>query len=465
MSRLIYVLGASALALSSIGLAAAPAAPAPSSVAAPAMTSATYPALAKLFEDWRAFVLPRTTNFVPDYSKAAMTRMAAELPQYRQRLKAIDRTGWPESALVDYKLVEAEMNGLDFDFRVLMPWARDPSYYATVFADWSDVPLHEGPSAYPNLNLYDFSYPLSRTDERKLTAMIGAIPQILENARITLKDGNAKDLWTYGDRAFREQSETLAALQDGTLVMRTLEGPRPAIMKGASPALIDAIRRAKVATDAFAQWVAAEAPKKTGSVGVGKDDYNWYMKNVAHVPYDWDAQVLLLQRELDRSIASLRLEELRNRALPPIKEINDPVAYRKMAEAKTAYFNTFVIDAGLLHDQPYFRAAMEAQTGDYVPPEKRNFFYHIMALDPLPLVSHAIHWTDLARMKYEPTASPIRRLPPLFNIYANRSEGFATAFEELVMQVGLYDDIPHGRELVWIALANRAARGLASLYV
>src|SRR4029079_15564077 len=33
------------------------------------------------------------------------------------------------------------------------------------------------------------------------------------------------------------------------------------------------------------------------------------------------------------------------------------------------------------------------------------------------------------------------------------------------MQAGLYDDIPHGRELVWIMLANRAARGLASLWV
>jgi hypothetical protein len=37
--------------------------------------------------------------------------------------------------------------------------------------------------------------------------------------------------------------------------------------------------------------------------------------------------------------------------------------------------------------------------------------------------------------------------------------------EEIFMQAGLYDDIPHGRELVWIMLANRAARGLASLRV
>jgi hypothetical protein len=30
---------------------------------------------------------------------------------------------------------------------VRQPWARDPSYYATVFGEESDVPAHEGPSA------------------------------------------------------------------------------------------------------------------------------------------------------------------------------------------------------------------------------------------------------------------------------------------------------------------------------
>jgi len=53
----------------------------------------------------------------------------------------------------------------------------------------------------------------------------------------------------------------------------------------------------------------------------------------------------------------------------------------------------------------------------------------------------------------------------LFNMYADRSEGFATAMEEIAMQEGIYDDEPHGRELVWAMLANRAARGLASLRV
>jgi hypothetical protein len=105
------------------------------------------------------------------------------------------------------------------------------------------------------------------------------------------------------------------------------------------------------------------------------------------------------------------------------------------------------------------------QLGDYTPPEQRNFFTHVTALDPLPLSSHQFHWIELARLKHEPNPSPIRATPPLFNIYEDRSEGFATAMEEILMQAGLYDDEPHGRELVWIMLANRAARGLASLRV
>ena len=425
----------------------------------------TYPQLAGLFADWRMFVVPAMKAGVPDYSPAAMARMAAALPGYRQRLKAIDTAGWPLAARIDQQLVEAEMNGLDFHFRVLKPWARDPTFYANVFGEQSDVPAHEGSYAEPNIDLYTYRYPLNKADEAKLTALLGAVPATLAAAKLNLKDSNARDLWTYGDRAFKEQSAVLAALAAGTLVMRTLEGHIPAVTKGAGKPFLAAANAARIATDDFAAWVAAQVPKKTGPSGVGKDDYNWYVKNVELMPYDWDQQTALLQRELDRSLASLRLEEARNKDLPPITPIEDAAAFRRMAEAKTAMFNSFIAEKGLAPDTPEFRAAMAAQTSDYAPPDKRNFFSHVTALDPLPLLSHSIHWIDLARMKHAPHASPIRRVPALYNIYANRSEGYATAFEEIAMQAGLYDKIPHGRELVWAMLANRAARGLASLHV
>ncbi len=422
-------------------------------------------ALIALFDDWRAFVRPDIKGGLPDYSATAMARKAEGLPRLQARLKAIDMRGSLPAAQNDRRLIEAEMNGFDFFLRVLKPWARDPGFYQTVFGEESDVPAHEGPSANPTIDLFKYSYPLTAGDDRQLTTMLGALPAMLRAARTNLAQSNAADLWRYGDRTFREQSKVLAALERGDLRMRTLEGERTATLSGASTELRAAVAAAKRATDDFAEWIKAEAAKKTGPSGVGKANYDWYLANVTLTPYTWDQQVTLLQRELDRSLASLRLEELRNRNLAQIATIDDPAAYRRMAEAKTAKFNAFLIDTGLVADKPYFRAALVAQTSTYTPSDQRNFFSHVTALDPLPLLSHSTHWIELARLKHEPRQSPIRRTAPLFNIFADRSEGFATAMEEVVMQAGLYDDIPHGRELVWIMLANRAARGLASLRV
>ncbi len=460
MRKLMWAVAVAALA----SAACSQADPAPSSAAKRSVGQ--HAALVTLFTDWRAFVQPDLRAGVPDYSAAAMARKAADLPRYRARLNAIATAGWTAADVNDWRLIEAEMNGFDFFLRVLKPWARDPGFYQNVFGEESDVPAHEGPSASPTIDLFKFSYPLSAADDRKLTELLGGVPAMLTAARVDLAASNAADLWRYGDRTFREQSDVLAALDRGDLKMRTFSGTQAASLAGASPALRRAVHEAKAATDSFADWIAAEAPKKTGPSGVGKANYDWYVAHVELSPFSWDQQVTLLQRELDRALASLRLEEVRNRGLPPITPIDDAAAYRRMAEAKTARFNDFLVATGLVPDKPYFRKAMAAQTSDYAPPgPDRNFFANVTALDPLPLLSHSTHWIELARLRLEPRASPIRQTPPLFNIFADRSEGFATAMEELVMQAGLYDDIPHGRELVWIMLANRAARGLASLHV
>ncbi|MDL2340139.1 MAG: DUF885 family protein [Pseudomonadota bacterium] len=451
-------------------LATAAAIAGPSSAAAspPPVVSAataTHAQLASLFSEWRQFVSPAMTAGLPNYSAAAMASKKAALPVWRKRLAAIDQTGWSVSDKDDARLFEAEINGFDFFLRTLKPWSRDPGFYQTIFAEMSDVPAHEGPSAEPNIDLWKLAWPLSAADDAQLAASLHNVPAMLAQAKRNLAPSQAHDLWAFGDRAFNEQADALAALQAGTLSLNSLEGRRTVGLDGASPALRSAVGEARSATEDFALWIKAEAPRRTGPSGIGKDNYNWYLKNVLLSPYSWDDQVVLLERELDRSLASLRLEEARNRNLPPIAEISDPVAYRKMVEARTAKLYDLLIATGIFPDKPYYRAALAGQMGVYTPPAERNFFTHVTALDPLPLSSHQTHWIELARLRNEPHPSPLRDTPPLFNIYEDRSEGFATAMEEIVMQEGLYDDIPHGRELVWAMLANRAARGLASLRV
>jgi len=435
-----------------------------SAMAAPANAS-NYRDLLSLYSKWRAFEAPAVTACVADYTAAAMAAKAKGLTGFQHKLAAIDASKWTQAQRSDLDLVGAEMNGLDFDLRVLKPFARDPSFYATIFGEESDVPEHEGPSARPAIDLYEYKYPLSKADQQELTCLIGAVPAFLEQARVNLADGEARDLFTFGERAFRWQIDALTGLEAGTLDMRTLEGNVRGGLQGASPALIAAVADARVASEEFIDWMKAEAPSKQGPSGVGRENYDWYMKHVRLMPYGWAEQVAHLRRELERSRAALAVEEFRNRDLPPQAPFNDQDAYMEMARGKMQALTDFLINSGIVPDKSYYRDALRNEIGGYTPPDERNFFGHGTALDPSPLYSHFYHWIELAMRKHEPVKSKIRAATPLYDLYDGRSEGMATGMEELFMHAGLYDDTPRTREIVWIMLANRAARGLASLYV
>ena len=58
-------------------------------------TGDSYSDLVALFEDWRAFERPPTTDGAPDYSEPVMAAKHRELKKYQARLMAIDTDGWP----------------------------------------------------------------------------------------------------------------------------------------------------------------------------------------------------------------------------------------------------------------------------------------------------------------------------------------------------------------------------------
>ncbi len=424
-----------------------------------------YSALVRLFQQWREFEHPVMKNNVPDYSASAIAAKAAALPGWRKRLDAIDPKSWRIEQQNDYKLVKAEMNGLDFNLRVLRPWARDPAFYTNIWSSRSDVPSREGPVPYPEIQLYNYRFPLDAEAQRDLTAKIGMIPAFLAEAKENLKASDAHDLWVYGEEELRNQSRTLASLEAGTLTVHTLAEHQNADLSGTSPELRAAVSSAHKATDEFVAWLENLAPTKTGPSGVGKENYTWYQQNVHFIPYNWDEEVVLLRRELQRAQSSLRLEEHNNRNLLPLQPAADAAAFDKMTHDRVDKFVDFLVKQEIIPDKPYIKAALAEELGQFVPEEQRVFFTRVTHREPMVLFSHDYHWIDLSRMRDEPNPSPIRRQVLLSNIWDNRAEGFATAFEELVMHAGLYDDNPRAKELVWIALANRAARGLASLYV
>ena len=119
--------------------------------------------------------------------------------------------------------------------------------------------------------------------------MLAAVPAKLAAAKANFQSSNARDLWVYGDSVFTEISDTLAVLQASTLKMRTFDGVKFAFLKGAGPELSQAAAAARAATDDFGLWAAAQALMKTGTSGVGKPNYNWYVNNFDLIPSPLEA--------------------------------------------------------------------------------------------------------------------------------------------------------------------------------
>ena len=412
--------------------------------------SPTYDDLLQLFADWRAFESPPLLDGAPDYTAE---RFAAREPGFealRERLDSFEIDDWPVPQQVDWHLVRAEMNGYDFNRRVLMPWARDPAFYDTVWTYRSDVPAHEGPAHHALVELWTYEFPLSDAEKARLTRELGIIPPLMKQARKNLT-GNARDLWVTGTSVMQEQVEKLDALRDR-------------VGNTAGEDLRDAIAAARAATVELVAWLEAETPSKDGPSGIGKDNYTWYQQNVHLVPLTWEDEVRLLERELARAWSSLKLEEQRNRHLPPMVAASNAEEYDALANKAVDRIMRFLRDKDIVTIEPYMEPAMRERMGAFIPEERRHFFWITAHYDPAPLFTHFWHWFELARMDNEPHPSPVRQGALLYNIFDSRNEGTATGVEEMFMHAGLYDDSPRSRELVWILLAQRAARGLGSLY-
>ncbi|MEE3236584.1 MAG: hypothetical protein VX236_04665, partial [Pseudomonadota bacterium] len=406
--------------------------------------------LIDLFTDWRQFEQPPLLDGAPDYTAETFDRRYVLFLEFKSRLDSFAIEGWPVAHQVDWHLIRAEMNGYDFNHRVLKPWVRDPAFYDTVWMNRSDVPAHEGPTNHAVVEVWTYEFPLDDDSKARLVSELAVIPPLMAQARKNLT-GNARDLWVTGIRDMRSQ-------------MRELDQILAMAGGNAGDALHAAVREAKTATETFVTFLENASASKTGPSGIGKDNYTWYQQNVHYVPLTWEDEVRLLKRELDRAWSSLKLEEQRNRDLPELVAASNSEEYRVLAEEAVDRIMSFFQDKEILTITPYMKPAIAAHMGSFRPENERNFFTIGSHDDPAPLFTHFYHWMELARMDLDPHPSPVRQGALLYNIFDSRNEGTATGVEEMFMHAGLYDDSPRSREIVWIMLAQRAARGLGSLY-
>ncbi|HJO02715.1 MAG TPA: DUF885 family protein [Acidobacteriota bacterium] len=408
---------------------------------APTTGRAVYADLLALFEEFRAFLNAERSGGVPDLSAAAMAGQYGELKRYQRRLAAIDPGDWPIPQQVDYQLVRAEMNGLEFRHRVLVPWSLDPGFYN---------------DALPRTRLRGDG-PLSSERREALQDRLQSVGGILQQARVNLDDLSA----VAGDLG------TLAVLSlgDSRAGYESLRAP----LAEHHPELIADLDAALTAIDAYIGWIEANKHRMTARAGVGKDNYNWLLKNVYLFPYTWEEVRTIVELEDNRVITYQRLEENRNRDVPAIEPVQSQAEYKASVSGAIDHLMDFLREEEIFTVNDYLTPDEYFGSWhgfDNPWPEKHDYFFNFSHREPLMEETHEMvgHHFDGLRSRNDDRLIRGGRRP--FKIGTARGEGFAFALEELLMHAGYLDERnPHGREIAYEQSAFRTVRALSDIYM
>ena len=233
--------------------------------------------------------------------------------------------------------------------------------------------------------------------------------------------GNARDLWLLGEQAFRRQTDALHNLADGAA--------------NRFPALATAARNAASESETFADWLLAEADQKDAPSGVGELEYTWNLRNVHLLPYTWEDEKLLVEREIAQALSRLRLEQDRNRDLPEWTGADWSDTFAELSGDFLRYL-----------DQEGIRPASEADS---------------IVRNPTSGTTASLRpWMQLAGQRNTPELSTIRQAHLANTLYDAR---VPSGMEEFLLQTALEHKSPRSRELAWMLLAQRAARAYGAL--
>lgn len=408
----------------------------------------SYEDLVTLFTAFNAWKTPKAIDGVVDYSPGAVEKRRAELAAFQKKLPDFAVKSWNRHQQADYLAVRAQMDLQDFTLSITKPWARDPGMYVDELQRL----------AYADL-------PLKNDALKPFQARLRTIPAYLAQARVNL-DAVAAD---YADLAIH-------SLSHGDGVGHGMPY-RPTEPKGLigwfddlharaekqQPALLPDIEAAQVAIAGFRDWLIAGRPAMTAPAGVGKPAYDWFLTNVRLMPYDSDQIVTLAERELERHWANYATERHRNRNLPELELPKSAAEYEAQLAGSDAKIRKWLKDEDIVTIPDYIPASYQ-EVGFNAPwivrPNGPMFWEQVQFRDASPDHLHATfpgHRFD--GMTGKRVSHPIRR----HISDSGRTEGWGFYLEESAIQLGLFDDRPRTRELIYIFGLFRAARTIGDV--
>jgi len=440
-------------------------------------------ALANDFWQWRARYQPFSKDDIPrierpieeragprDWSASSIAKQKAMLEDFEKQWRQIDTTGWSVARRVDYRLMGSALARVRWELDVNPRWQRDPSFYL----DQTLTALLEALVQPP---------PFDAVRSREIVDRMQEIPRIIEDGKANLHAVRPFAALAVGDlheirpELERVEREVAPMLYDG--------GRKDGEPGNESLAakFKTAAEKAILALESYRTWLQGQLDTMPDNAAVGRTNYEFFLHNVALLPYSPEQLLPISRQEWDRSVAFEQYEKQRNQGLPELRpaaslrdEIDrakhDEVAIRKFLEDKGILTVPADIRHYTLRPMPGYLDALAdfGEVDDFTGPSRLNddgvrwasppsgqlgYFWLATAKDPRPdLVHEGVpgHYFQMCLSWRH--ADPIRR--HYYDSGANEGIGFYA--EEMMLQAGLFDDSPRTREIIYNFMRLRALR-------
>ena len=435
--------------------------------------------LAREFWDWRAAQQPRSRDdipridrpagWVPDFSADAVAGYRRELSGFEERLDGVE-PGADRAAEVDARLMRSALARVRWELDVLRIWQRQPGFYV-------DQTLG---------CVFDLLTPLGVDAARltEITRLLSVAPAVLDVGRDNLAGHAVREFAQLTIGALDSVEDDVAAM------VAALCALRPAGWSDAeNDQLAAAGRDAGRVLGAFRDHLAAGLPGMAPARPVGPEDFGWFLREVAVLPYTPQELSEIGRREAERATALEFLERHRagipagHRPAPRFATGAEQAAAEAEAELAVRRFyeeRCLLTQPGTLrhyrtHPMPAYLTpiAWLGMADDLTGPDRLDcdgsaffpppgpdlpYFYAANAHDPRAGIIHeGAHYQQLALSWRHPR--PIRR--HYYDSTAN--EGIAFYNEELMLASGLFDDAPETRVVVRNFMRLRALRVLVDV--
>jgi Bacterial protein of unknown function (DUF885) len=405
--------------------------------------------------------LERPRDLVIDWSRQMVETRRQQLAALERRWKLLTLPAHAViSQQVNYRLLGSALARARWELDVQQGWKRNPEFYVDQTLGAVYVLLL--PPA-----------PFQAERQREIVHRLESVPATIRAAQTNLTDIR-QPFALLAINALENLSNRMQTMTDALSPQLSQEN-KAALAKAAVPALASLLE--------YRQWLQAHLPQMRKDTAIGRQNYLFFLRNIALLAYSPEQLLAMSQQEWSRSVAFESYERLRNAELPPLRLLPTQQAQMEREKSEEEQIRALLAKQHLLTIPGWIKHYRNLPIPAYVTPfaglgvtddltgpsrldqdgtsyirvpgPNLGFFPLSTAQDPRPIIVHEGvpgHYFQLCLSWANP--DPIRR--HYYDSGANEGIGFYA--EEMMLQAGLFDNSPRTREIIYSFMRLRALR-------